>query len=496
MVTVPYYWVIAPHRDFTFSPTFTTKEGAVLAGEYRERTHTGEYEFDASVTYPEKRSSSNVKEGGRELRGHLRGTGKFDIDRSWRWGFDAFTASDDTYLSRYGISGADVLENNIYIEGFRKRNYAAANAWAYQDLRRNQESGQTPHVLPLLEYNYVGEPGKYGQRLNFDTSFLTLVRTDGRDVTRVSGNVGWRLPYVGPAGDVYTLNASVRADGYVINDSDGTASTTGQTLEDTFTGRIWPTLSMDWRYPFVRRDGTTRQIVEPIVQGILTPNEGNSSNIPNEDSQSFEFDDTNLFSENRFPGIDRQEDGPRINYGLRAGVYGESGGYSTILLGQTLRARNSGTFDGNTGLEGHLSDFVGRVHIVPAPYLHYSHRFRLDRDTLQIRRNEIDIAAGPKALRFTLGYIKLSDELETDDFTSREELRLTGSAKITPNWSVDAYDRIDLTDDGGTVKYGGALTYRDECIEMSLGFERRFTQDRDVRPSTDFNFRIILRNLG
>jgi len=496
MVTVPYYWVIAPNRDFTFSPTITTKEGMVLAGEYRERTHTGEYQFDASATYPRKRNSDNEEEGGRELRGHLRGNGKFNIDDTWRWGFNAFTASDDTYLSRYRISGADVLESNIYIEGFRKRNYAAANAWAYQDLRDKQEAGQTPHVLPLLEYNYVGEPGTYGQRFNFETSFLSLVRTDGRDTTRMSGNLGWRLPYIGPAGDVYTLNANVRADGYIINDSDGTASQTGQTLEDGIAGRIWPTLSLDWRYPFVRRDGTTHQIIEPIIQAVVSPNEGHSSEIPNEDSQSFEFDDTNLFNENRFPGIDRVEDGPRLNYGIRAGVYGQSGGYSTILLGQTLRARNSGTFAGNTGLEDHLSDYVGRIQVVPGPYLQYSHRFRLDRESLQVRRNEVDIEGGPKALRLKLGYVKLTDEVVTDDFISREELRLSGIAKITPNWTLTAHDQIDLTDEGGTIKFGGALTYQNECIEMSLGFDRNFTRDRDVQPSTEISFRILLRNLG
>ncbi len=37
--------------------------------------------------------------------------------------------------------------------------------------------------------------------------------------------------------------------------------------------------------------------------------------IPNEDSLDFEFTDDNLFSLNRFPGIDRLEGGPRANVG-------------------------------------------------------------------------------------------------------------------------------------------------------------------------------------
>ena len=45
--------------------------------------------------------------------------------------------------------------------------------------------------------------------------------------------------------------------------------------------------------------------------------------ITNEDSRNFEFDDTNLFAINRFPGRDRYEGGPRVNYGLRGAIYGK-----------------------------------------------------------------------------------------------------------------------------------------------------------------------------
>ena len=34
-VEIPYYWNLAPNRDATFAPRFTSDEGVVLAGEYR-----------------------------------------------------------------------------------------------------------------------------------------------------------------------------------------------------------------------------------------------------------------------------------------------------------------------------------------------------------------------------------------------------------------------------------------------------------------------------
>ena len=60
------------------------------------------------------------------------------------------------------------------------------------------------------------------------------------------------------------------------------------------------------------REGGGTQTIEPIVQLVGGPNNGRSLNmnkIPNEDSLDLQFTDQNLFSINKFPGIDREEGG-------------------------------------------------------------------------------------------------------------------------------------------------------------------------------------------
>ena len=57
------------------------------------------------------------------------------------------------------------------------------------------------------------------------------------------------------------------------------------------------------------------------------PHTGQNKNaqIPNEDSLDFEFTDQNLFSLNRFPGIDRLEGGARANVGLHTALTTDTG---------------------------------------------------------------------------------------------------------------------------------------------------------------------------
>ena len=172
---------------------------------------------------------------------------------------------------------------------------------------------------------------------------------------------------------------SLRGDVYHVTELTDPVAPLGPDL-DGITGRVVPQLEALWRWPWVRGGEGSRQIIEPIVQIVLSPNGGNPTEIPNEDSLSFEFDDANLFSANRFPGLDRVEGGLRINYGLRMATYGRGGGWSELLLGQTWRAREDDTFDQGTGLAEHFSDYVGRLTVAPARWLDLSLRFRVNDD--------------------------------------------------------------------------------------------------------------------
>ena len=492
---VPYYFNIAPNRDATFAPLFTSKENVVLAGEYRERVRNGQFIADASLTRVDERDNNNVKTGDEEVRGHIFSSGRFELNETWSTGYAIARATDDTYLRRYDFSDDDTLTSNAFIEGFRGRNYAAANIFAFQGLREEDDPGQTPLILPLLDFNYLGVPGHRGQRASLDANLLALTRDEGTDTQRLSLDAGWQLPYTSAIGEIYTLSANLRGDLYFVDDvvasNDPTAA-----REDGFAGRLYPRLALDWRLPFVREDRVSRQVIEPVVTAIVAPNGGNPTDIPNEDSVSFEFDDANVFSLNRFPGLDRVEGGARINYGFRAGAYHSGSQYATARVGQVFHLNDDDTFADKTGLEEQRSDYVGAINFVPSSFIDYSHRFRLDRDSLSIRRHEIQLTAGPEFLRVSAGYISLDRELTTQELESREELSLSGRAQLARYWAITADTRRDLTDNGGTLKYGFGLIYQDECLIFTVGYERDFTEDRDVRPSTTLTFRIKLKNIG
>ncbi len=489
LLEVPYFINIAPDRDATFAPIVTTNEGVVLAGEYRQRLRAGSLRMDGSVT------RGTTLDGGVGTRGHFRGSSRFDLDNTWRSGLDIFRTSDDTYLKRYDIDNTDTATSHGFVEGFRGRNYAAAHSYAFQSLRADESRDDEPFVLPLMEYQFLGHPDRMGGRWSSEASLMGLTRFNGTDSRRLSLKTGWQLPYTSRFGELYTLSANLQTDGYWASDLIDPA--TGEIDHGAaLTGRAMPQIGFDWQLPLVRSGSAGRVLVSPTAGFFVAPNTGNPRDIPNEDSQDVELDDTNLSSASRFTGVDRVDGGQRAIYGLRLGYYRpESGGNVTGFFGQSYRLRDDDTFLPGSGLDDRFSDFVGRVDLRPHPLVDMRYRFRLDKNELNLRRNELFAAVGSDALRLGADYLFI-DRLATDEFNEREEVSLYLSTRLTQYWSVGGQTIRDLAENGGSLRHGARLRYEDECFVFTTSLSRDFTSDRDAGASDRIFFRLEFKHLG
>ena len=492
----PYFWVISKDKDFTFSPIFTTKRSVVGVGRYRQAFPNGKMELRGSGTIADRERSDGSIESD-VFRGHIDSTARFDINDSYRMGVDVQRATDDTYMRLYDFSGARNLTSRAFVEGFNGRNYLAVNSYLYQGLRRSDNDTELPVIHPLAEYSYMSDPGVAGGKYTLDASLLALTRSAGRDSRRLSAALGWELPYTGPAGDVYNLVARVQGDGYWVSgvDPNRDAVNPANNTENGLTGRVFPQIALQWRYPWVRHSGTMNQVVEPIAQVVLAPNGSNPGRIPNEDSQDFEFDDTNLFSLNRFTGVDRVTSGTRVDYGLKWTVTGDGGGWASAFVGQSYRLNEDSVFEEGSGVEDKLSDFVGRVEIKPTYALDLRYRFRIDKDDLTARRSEFDLRVGPPALNLDLGYVFINPDAQADEFGGREELNWTLYSRLSKYWSVYGGLRVDL-EARETREARIGLTYNDECFLLQAVGRRSFFSDREIEPEDSVYVNFVFKLLG
>ncbi len=498
-ISTPYFLNIASNADATLSPSFTSDEGVIMAGEYRHKFMEGDFKALASIK--DNTSSSELtystENGISGIRGHIAAKGRFDYDQTWRWGFDVNRQSDKAYMSRFGFSNdntlpevTNALASQGFVEGFRDRNYISASGMLFQNTLTNEDGNSIPVILPLVDFNHVGEVDRYGGYSTVDLNMLALSRSKGSDTRRLSVRGGWNLPYTAPAGDIYTVSAKMIGDFY----NTSSLTVTGQDNISNYAYRLTPQVALDWRYPFVSGKGNVYQMFEPIVSAVVSPYGGNSANIPNEDSQNLEFDDTNLFSDNRFSGLDRVEGGPRLNYGFKWGVFGKSGGSTSLLLGQSYRYRTDDTFAVGSGLEDNFSDIVGRVHVSPNPLLDIYYRTRIDKTNLEARRNEISLGAGVPAIRLNTNYVYF-DRQQGSEFAGREEISGSLSSQFTETWRSSFSATRDLAEED-LRSMSLNFTYEDECLLFSSSLNRTFFQNQELHPENSIIFRIMFKTLG
>ena len=478
---VPYYINIGPARDATITALVTGDGGSGAIGEYRHRFSNGTFDATASLI------------GGdddEDFRSHIKSKGRFDVDNTWRGGFDINRVTDDTYLRRYGFGSPSSLNSRLFVEGFRGRNYFSANGYSFQGLRSTDDPDLKPLVLPLIDFNHIGKPDKYGGQTVLDVNFLAITRHEGTDTRRLSIRPGWQLPFMGLFGDVYKLSLALNGDLYQVDhqEREGEANFSG------VTGRLVPQAMLDWRLPFIKTAGTVSQVIEPVAVAAYSPYGGNSNKIPNEDSKELEFDDTNLFSANKFSGLDRVEGGPRLSYGVKWGVYGQSGGRSTLFIGQSWRPKSDDTFPTRSGLEENFSDMVGRVHITPGPYLNLIYRTRFASDNFSPKRNEVTLRAGVPAFKASTNYVFIESQ-EDSEFSGREEINFSMNSKLNRFWQAGFSGVHDLAT-GEARQYSASLIYENECVVFTTKASRTFFEDRDLQPTDQVTVKVTLKTLG
>src|SRR5690606_10688081 len=172
--------------------------------------------------------------------------------------------------------------------------------------------------------------------------------------THATLQASWQKQIIGGGGFVFTPYLGARADFSYYDGKSVLLPGEASLLSAT------PIAAIDVRYPLMASNGADVHIIEPIAQLVYRGSDRTMLGITNDDAQSFVFDDTNLFSYNRFSGYDRQETGLRANTGGRYQANFENGSYLELIGGQSFQLAGANAFSSvdhaNTGVGGGLGN--------------------------------------------------------------------------------------------------------------------------------------------
>ena len=482
-----YFWDISPHENVILNPILTSDKGLVYSGIYSRYFTRGE--LNASGTFMRDDDSD-------KNRGNLFLFGRYEINDYWVADTDINYASDDNYLKDLSLPQKDDswLTSRIRLQAFDNRNYASVESYYYDMLSYNLQDYNTPYVLPLMSYENISSPDKYGAYFKNTFNTASVYHEDDDTSHRATMINSWNLPYTSPYGEKYRLVASLKSDLYYIGqyqNEDG-SSYTGTTA------RVFPQVGLEWRLPFVKNTTNTSQILEPIIVAAFAPDQDNKPDkIPNDDSQDVEITDVNIFDLDRYSGYDRNDTGSRVSYGLNWSFYGKKWGRSSVLLAQTYEFDKDDNLFNLDNEKNHFSDYVGRIYASPNRYFDMNYRFKLDKDTLSVNYSELGASVGADILRLNMSYIYFPEAGNYADYidTRRKEIYTVLSSQITRNWAVDMYNRQDLINNRA-ISNGAGIIYEDECSRFAFHVEKEYSDDPEDENELAFYFSFYLKTIG
>jgi len=551
-----YFWALAPNYDLTLSTLLTTKQGVLFKGEWRQRLLDGSYAIRAAGIFQQDPGYFATRDGSNSptastFRGVIQSAGQFALSDKWVWGWTGLLVTDSQFLYDYqlrqftgafdpfltGFAAEGVSQ--LYLSGAGDRSYFDIRSIYYYGFSQFDHQSQIPIIHPVLDYSNVLPQQLLGGEFSYKVNLTSLTRQQAEfdaitqtaqsngacssptadtaipancllrgipgDYTRFSAQADWRRTLVTDNGQMITPFFSVRGDAATVS-VDNTPGVSNYIATGTSgLARAMPAAGVEYRYPFISVSSWGTQIIEPIAQIVVRPNETDIGKFPNEDAQSLVFDTGNLFSIDKYSGWDRVEGGGRANVGIqytaqvnRAGSFNVMFGQSYQLFGLNSFANPDITNTGlNSGLDKNVSDYVGSVTYQPNSIYSLAVRGRFDQSTFTPQRLEVETRANFERWTLQFLYGDYAPQPLLGFLTRREGFLAGASVKLTANWVLLGSTRYDIENDRFDQARLG-VGYVDDCFMLSVNWLSSYTYTTVALPvrNDTVMLQFSLRTLG
>jgi len=319
-LSLPYYWNIAPEQDLLLTPVYMTKRGPELKAQYRylDRAYSGDLRWEV---VPEDRVL-----GLRRTALALRHEHRFGPE--WIGRFDFNRVSDDRYFVDLGSQVSQIVTGNLLREAFTQYNGAIgdtsftlqARVQGFQTLQDPLSPVVSPYRrVPQLNAAFLRQAFDGRLELEAPVEYARFEHEAQVGATRMVLNPRLALPLTSPGRFVVPRLGLHHADYDLRRTAPGQRSRLGVTV---------PWASVDAGLIFERRatwfGASATQTLEPRLYYVRAAHRAQDA-VPLFDTALADFNQAQLFSENRFAGSDRFGDANHLTLAVTSRLLGAGG---------------------------------------------------------------------------------------------------------------------------------------------------------------------------
>ncbi len=492
-VDFPYFYPVSLDTDLIVTPTLLTRQGGLLSTRVDHRFgELGEVSVTASGLYQFDRGAFAGTVGDEDWRGAVQASAKFTPTENWTVGGAYSLHSDRGYLRDYDLPIRQSSINQAYATYLNPDTFGDVRVQEFVQLDESSgvaadDQDKQALALPTARFEHVQDLGHDAGRIEVSGKLLNASRAadststangvtyvEGLEGNKLHGMVqgGWSKQWTTSAGILLTPYAGLRTDFAAYDGASGLMP--GQTEMFNAT----PIAALDVRYPLAAVTEGATHIVEPIGQIVYRGSDTTKVGITNDEAQSFFFDDTNLFSFNRFSGIDRQETGLRANVGGHYMADFADGSYLDFVAGQSFHLAGTnalGVSDlaqtgTSTGLGDTASYVVAGLRGAVNEHIEFGAKTQVDPDDASIEHGSVAAAFSYEGWRLALDYAYSAPDPALGALEAQHDVGGAVRIPLHEYWYATASAGWDITSDE-FLDRSAALTYDDGYFSVTASYK-------------------------
>lgn len=478
-IGIPIYYRPKDNLDFTLTPRLS-KSKIVTELETRYLTKKGKYNLTSSYT---KSNLTKTSTGGTQktqkrdryfIDGHA-----IVKENGYSYEMKLNRVSDKAYLKEFYDRNDNMLESSIHAEKVTGTNFITGEVISFQGLKEADSNSTDPFIFPEVRVKHVMPVINENTKLTLENNMVNYREGNNYNITRNSFTSILSHTYKTDNGQIIDLSGYNRLSWYYVDIS----PTRTLVEQDKTLIRNIPEMHLGWRYPLARMSpygGYT--LIEPRMLLVLGRGDlGKNDKYSYIDGVPYNTREDNLFTSNRYSGIDFHEYGRRVSYGISAVHQTKENCTIKAFLGSLNYLNKPSISDTNLLVKTSIN-FGGLVEL-------YQNSTIDNKKLLPIRRefgawyDNGKLFAGATLIDINLRkmyfYNSYAKTTQSDILSNIKQLLLDTKYQINERWQVGVDSVFDIKSDKkfSPISRNIRVTYSWDCVSMSLRFGRSYTSD-------------------
>ena len=483
-LTVPYYFVAADNKDFTFKSSIFDKDIQMLQTEFRQINKRSNFQADFGFTKGYESSLTGKKKNISHL------FGAFNLDLN----FDRFMASDlslvvertsnDTYLKVFDTNitnslvkpkNPDILNNELKLE-LRHENYNLITGLETYENLQLKNSDRYQYILPYYTFDKILSQNLMNGSIDLVSSGTNVLKDTNNLRSRITNDISYRgFDLVSNFGLVNNFNINFKnLNSTGKNDPTYKSSTQVEAMTNY---EIVSSL------PLMKKNNEFENFLTPKLSFRFSPNDMKDNSL-----EDRKVDVNNVFENNRLGLGDSFESGRSLTVGFDYTKKGldDINKYFDLKLATVLRDKEENFLPKKSTLNRKTSNFFGSVSTNLTEHLDVNYNFAVDNNLKNFEYNGIRTTLSVNNFVTTFNFIEESGEMGDSNLISNStRYNINDNNFLVFNTRKNR--KLDLTE-----YYDLVYQYQNDCLIAGIKYKKTYYQDRDIKPTEDLMFTVTL----